>query len=97
VDAGGSRPVSAGTLSADASVPAAASDDSLNSLLSILVVLVATLLGLCTVKDGNIVQNMAKTQAESNHTWSHYQAKSIQQALAEGTVAQWEIVGRTGT
>jgi hypothetical protein len=74
----------------------AASDDSLNNLLSIVVALVATLLGLCNVKDGNIVQNMAKTQAEAIDTWSYYQAKSIKQSLAESTVAQLEIAQRGG-
>jgi len=76
-------------MSAEATpAPATSPDESLNNLLSIVVALVATLLGLCNVKDGNIVQNMAKTQAEAIDTWSYYQAKSIKQALAEGTVAQ---------
>ena len=84
-------------MSAEATpAPATSPDESLNNLLSIVVALVATLLGLCNVKDGNIVQNMAKTQAEAIDTWSYYQAKSIKQALAEGTVAQLEISQRSG-
>ncbi|MBL8792338.1 MAG: DUF4337 domain-containing protein [Planctomycetia bacterium] len=41
------------------------------------VVLLATFLGICNVKDGNIVQKMQQSIIERNNQWLWYQARNI--------------------
>jgi hypothetical protein len=60
----------------------------LNTMIAALVALTATFMALCNVKDGNVVQAMAKAQADSVDTWAYYQAKSMKQYLSETTVDQ---------
>ena len=60
----------------------------LNSVIAILVALVATFMAIDNVKDGNIGQAMAQAQARTIDTWSLYQAKSTKQNLAESTLDQ---------
>lgn len=67
-------------------------DDRLNSMLAVIIAVVATILGICNVKDGNIVQAMQIAQSEAVDTWAFFQAKSIKQSVAEGTVAQMETL-----
>lgn len=66
-------------------------NDRLTAILSIVIAVVATFLGICNVKDGNIVQAMQIAQQDAVDTWAHFQAKSIKQSIAEGMVAQMEI------
>jgi len=63
----------------------------LNAVVAALVALIATLMALCNIKDGNIVQNMAQMQAKSVDAWSYYQAKSTKQHLAENMVATLSV------
>jgi len=63
----------------------------LNSAVAILVALTATFMAICNVKDGNVTQAMAQSQAQAVDTWSYYQAKSIKQHLAEQTVDNLRI------
>ncbi|MFL5319738.1 MAG: DUF4337 domain-containing protein [Myxococcaceae bacterium] len=65
--------------------------ERLNNLLSVVVAIAATFLGICNVKDGNIVQAITLGQTELVDTWSYFQAKSIKQALAESTAAQFQL------
>jgi hypothetical protein len=55
---------------------------------AILVAVSATFMGLCNIKDGNIVQGMAQAQAGEIDTWSYYQAKSTKQHLVETALDQ---------
>ncbi len=64
------------------------SRDSLNSVIAILVALIATFMALCNIKDGNIVQAMSQEQAKAVDSWSYYQAKSMKQNLAESVLDQ---------
>lgn len=64
------------------------SRDSLNSLIAILVALIATFMALCNIKDGNIVQAMSQEQSKAVDSWSYYQAKSMKQNLAESVLDQ---------
>src|SRR5450432_376447 len=63
----------------------------LNSAVALLVTLTGAFVVLCNVKDGNIVQAMAQSQANSVDAWSYYQAKSTKQHFAEGMVDQITI------
>jgi hypothetical protein len=65
-----------------------ASESRLNSVVAVVVALTATFMAIAGVKDGNIGQAMARAQARAVDSWSHYQAKSTKQSLAEATLAQ---------
>jgi hypothetical protein len=60
----------------------------LNSLVAITVALLATFLGVCKVKDDNIVQAMQQAQADKIDNYSWYQARNIREEIAKATVAQ---------
>ena len=64
------------------------SEGSLNSLIAVLVALIATFMALCNIKDGNIVQAMSQEQSKAVDSWSYYQAKSTKQNLAESVLDQ---------
>lgn len=61
-------------------------ESRLNATIAVLVAIIATLMALCNIKDGNIVQAMAQVQARGVDAWSYYQAKSTKQHLAENTL-----------
>ncbi len=62
--------------------------DRLNSVIALLVAVLATVMALFNVKDGNIVQAMAQAQARTVSAWSYFQAKSTKQALSETMLDQ---------
>jgi hypothetical protein len=68
------------------------SHSRLNSWVAITVALLATFLGVCKVKDDNIVQAMQQAQADKIDHWSFYQARNIRQEIAQSTLAQLTIV-----
>jgi hypothetical protein len=63
----------------------------LNSRVAITVALLATFLGVCKVKDDNIVQAMQQAQADRLDHWNFYQARNIRQEVASATAAQLEL------
>ena len=70
----------------------------LNTLVAITVALLATFMGVCKVKDDNIVQAMQQAQADKLDHWNFYQARNIRQDVAEATVVQLRLAraGRAG-
>src|SRR5471030_142658 len=64
--------------------------DRLNTYVAITVALLATFVGLCKVKDDNVVQAMQQAQADKIDHWAFYQARNLRQEMAEATVAQLE-------
>ena len=52
-------------------------------------------MGICKVKDDNIVQAMQQAQADKLDHWAYYQARNLRQEVAEATVTQLEL-GRLG-
>src|SRR5881394_1395959 len=60
----------------------------LNTLVAISVALLATFMGICKVKDDNIVQAMQQAQADKIDNYSWYQARNIREEVAKSTVAQ---------
>jgi len=60
----------------------------LNTLVAISVALLATFMGICKVKDDNIVQAMQQAQADKIDNYSWYQARNVREEVAKATVAQ---------
>src|SRR5436309_2139605 len=69
----------------------------LNSWVAIMVALLATFMGICKVKDDNIVQAMAQAQAKSVDAWAWYQAKKTRLQFAQATVDQFQIQAATAS
>ena len=68
----------------------------LNTCVAITVALLATFMGVCKVKDDNIVQAMQQAQADKLDHWNFYQARNIRQDVAEATATQLRLakIGR---
>jgi len=85
----------------DIEIPTAGGESPLNNIIALLVAITATFMALCNVKDGNIVQGMAQSQASAVDSWSYYQSKSTKQSVAEGILdqlrVQRELVATTAT
>ena len=71
----------------------------LNTCVAITVALLATFMGVCKVKDDNIVQAMQQAQADKLDHWNFYQARNVRQDVAEATATQLRLakVGRPAT
>jgi Domain of unknown function (DUF4337) len=65
-----------------------ASESRLNSIIALMVALIATFMALSGVKAGNLGQAMAEAQSQTVNAWSYFQAKSTKQNLAEATLVQ---------
>ena len=61
---------------------------NLNTLVAISVALLATFLGICKVKDDNIVQAMQQAQADKIDNYSWYQARNVREEIAKATIAE---------
>jgi hypothetical protein len=72
-----------------------ASHSRLNTRVAITVALLATFMGVCKVKDDNIVQGMQQAQADKIDNWAFYQARNIRQDVAQSTVATLTIQRRS--
>ncbi len=65
--------------------------DRLISVIAALVAVLATVMAMFNIKDGNIVQAMAQAQAGSVNAWAYFQAKSTKQSLAESVLDQLSL------
>jgi hypothetical protein len=63
----------------------------LNAVVAVTVAVLATFMGLCKVKDDNIVQAMQQAQADRLDHWAYYQTRNVRQDLAESTATQLEL------
>jgi hypothetical protein len=63
----------------------------LNAAVAITVALLATFMGICKIKDDNIVQAMQQAQADKVDHWSFYQARNVRQEVAETTITQLRL------
>ena len=66
-------------------------DNPLDTRIGAAVVLLATFLGICSVKSGNISQQMERKQADRNNLWAWYQARNVREAVYESTAAQLSV------
>ena len=64
----------------------------LNTWVAITVALLATFMGICKVRDDNLVQAMQQAQADKIDHWSFYQARNIRQEVAQAAEDQLELV-----
>ncbi|MDI1295339.1 MAG: DUF4337 domain-containing protein [bacterium] len=71
-------------------VSAEAKDRTLNRRVAITVVILSVFTGLCTIKDGNIVQAMQQAKADSVDHWGEYQATKTKWHIAQ--TARSEII-----
>jgi len=63
----------------------------LNAAVAITVAVLATFMGICKVKDDNIVQAMQQAQADKLDYWAYFQARTIRADVAETTATQLEL------
>src|SRR5436305_13887820 len=63
----------------------------LNTLVAISVAILATFMGICKVKDDNIVQSMQQAQANKLDHWAFYQARNIRGEIAKFTLVQLQL------
>jgi hypothetical protein len=68
--------------------PAAKPKVTLNALVAVSVALLATFMGICQVKSGNIVQAMQQAQVDKIDNYAWYQASNLREEIARATVAQ---------
>ncbi|HSI59760.1 MAG TPA: DUF4337 domain-containing protein [Ideonella sp.] len=71
--------------------PSAAQAARLNAAVAITVALLATFMGICKVKDDNIVQAMQQAQADKLDHWAFYQSRNLRQEVAEATATQLDL------
>jgi hypothetical protein len=63
----------------------------LNPAVAIAVALLATFMGICKVKDDNIVQAMQQAQADKIDHWAFYQARNLREEVAKSTLVQLRL------
>src|SRR5438045_4278566 len=61
-------------------------------MVAVTVAVLATFMGICKVKDDNIVQAMQQAQADKIDNYSWYQARNIREEVANATVAQLKVM-----
>jgi len=59
------------------------SKSRLNTVVAITIALLATFMGVCKVKDNNVVLSMQAAQSKSVDDWSFYQARNIRQLVGQ--------------
>jgi hypothetical protein len=64
---------------------------SLNRRVAVTVALLATFMGVCKIKDDNIVQGMQQAQADKIDHWSYYQARNVREEIAGATATQLKL------
>jgi restriction endonuclease len=70
---------------------AAREKSSLNMTVAVTVALLSTFMGICKVKDDNIVQAMQQAQADKLDHWNFYQARNIREEVANATLTQLRL------
>lgn len=81
----------------DAQEKSAEPSKKLNRWVAITVALLATFMGICKVKDDNIVQTMQQAQASKLDHWNFYQARNIREEVAKGTLIQLQLAAQSKT
>jgi len=63
----------------------------LNAAVALTVALLGTVMGVCKVKDDNIVQAMQQAQADRVDHWAFYQARNLREEVARSTAVQLRL------
>ena len=74
-----------------------AQEKRLNAAVAVTVALLATFMGICKVKDDNIVQAMQQAQADKLDHWAFYQSRNLRQEVAEATLAELTLAQAAAT
>jgi hypothetical protein len=69
----------------------ASHSQSLNRRVAVTVALLATFMGVCKIKDDNIVQAMQQAQADKIDHWSYYQARNLREDIAGSMATQLKL------
>jgi len=69
----------------------------LNMLVAVTVAILATFMGICKVKDDNIVQSMQQAQANKLDHWAFYQARNIREEITKATLVQLRLSAAAGS
>jgi hypothetical protein len=69
----------------------------LNAAVAVSVALLSTVMGICKVKDDNIVQAMQQAQADKLDHWSFYQARNLREEVAKATLVQLRLQAAAST
>jgi Domain of unknown function (DUF4337) len=64
----------------------------LNTWVALTIALLATFMGICKVRDDNLVQSMQQAQADKIDHWSFYQARNIRQEIAQANLDQLALM-----
>lgn len=67
----------------------------LNAAVAVTVAILATFMGICKVKDDNIVQAMQQAQADKLDHWAYYQSRTLRADVAEATATQLALAKAT--
>lgn len=70
---------------------------TLNAMVAVTIALLATFMGVCKVKDDNIVQAMQQSQADRIDQWGYRQAKNTQAKIYEVSAAQFKAQSLSAT
>jgi hypothetical protein len=81
--------------SAESQKASEARTSRLNAIVAITVAILATFMGVCKVKDDNIVQAMQQAQADKLDHWAYYQARTIRADVAQATSVQLSLQSQT--
>ncbi|MES2938794.1 MAG: DUF4337 domain-containing protein [Pseudomonadota bacterium] len=63
----------------------------LNASVAVTVALLSTVMGVCKVKDDNIVQAMQQAQADKIDHWAFYQARNVREEVAKAALVQLRL------
>jgi hypothetical protein len=74
-------------------LPGEGDDKKLNRSVAISVVILSVFLGLCHIKDDNLVQAMQQAKADAVDTWSEYQATKTKLHITQGAADQLLVLG----
>jgi hypothetical protein len=69
----------------------------LNAAVAITVSLLATFMGICKVKDDNVVQAMQQAQADKLDHWNFYQARNLREEVATSTISTLQLMALSAT
>jgi hypothetical protein len=73
-------------------VSAQARDKALNRRVAMTVVIFSVAMGLCNIKDANIVQAMQQAKSDSVDRWAEYQATKTKWHIAETALSEIRVV-----
>ena len=65
--------------------------------MAVTIALLATFMGICKVKDENIVQTMQQAQVNRNDTWAWYQARNVRKEVLDTAAEEMRALNGTLT